>query len=154
MRRAAVLAATTALLVAGCGGSSKSSTPADAAAVVAKLTAAGLPISNVAAVTAANDPNQLLGRPNEYVGKNTFTDTRVDPSKARDSAAGAVDLGGAVEVFSKASDAKVRAAWIQSVKKSTPIFGTEYDYVSGAVLLRLSQALTPDQAAAYQKALG
>jgi hypothetical protein len=34
------------------------------------------------------------------------------------------------------------------------MLGTEYDYVSGSVLLRLSQVLTPDQAAAYKKALG
>lgn len=154
MRRAAILAAITLLFAAGCGGSSKTSSPTDAATVVAKLKAAGLPVANVAVVTAANDPNQMLGRPGQYAGKDTFTDTRIDPSKARDNTAGSVDLGGAVEVFSKAPDAKVRAAWIQSVKKSTPIFGTEYDYLSGAVLLRLSQVLTPDQAAAYKKALG
>jgi hypothetical protein len=154
MRRAAVLAATTLLLAAGCGGSSKTSTPADAGAVVAKLKAAGLPIANVAAVTAAGDPNQLLGRPNQNTGKDTFTDTRVDPSKARNNEAGAVDLGGAVEVFSNSSDAKRRAAYITSMEKSAPMFGTEYDYTSGSVLLRLSQALTPDQAAAYKAALG
>lgn len=154
MRRAAVLAVTIVPLMVGCGGSSKSSTPADAAAVVAKLKAAGLPIANIAAITAANDPNQLLGRPHQYIGKDTFTDARIDPSKARDNATGSLDLGGAVEVFAKASDAKSRSSYIQAVKKSAPVFGTEYDYVSGTVLLRLSQSLTPDQAAAYQKALG
>lgn len=154
MRRTAVLAAITLLFAAGCGGSSKSSSPTDAAAVVAKLKAAGLPIANVAVVTAANDPNQMLGRPNQYTGKDTFTDTRIDPSKARDNEAGTVDLGGAVEVFSNSSDAKRRAAYITSMKKSMPMFGTEYDYISGDVLLRLSQALTPDQTAAYKTALG
>lgn len=154
MRRAAVLAAATLLCAAGCGGSSKTSAHTDAGAVMAKLKAAGLPITNVAVVTAANDPNQMLGRPNEYTGKDTFTDTRIDPSKARDNEAGAVDLGGAVEVFSNSSDAKRRATYITSMEKSMPMLGSEYDYTSGNVLLRLSQALTPDQAAAYKKALG
>lgn len=154
MRRDAVLAAVVLLLATGCGGSSNSSTHTDAAAVIAQLKAAGLPIANVAVVTAANDPNQMLGRPGMYISKDTFTDTRIDPAKARDDTAGAVDLGGSVEVFSKSSDAKVRAAWIKGVEKSAPIFGAEYDYLSGDVLLRVSQSLTPDQAAAYKKALG
>lgn len=90
---------TVLLLTAGCGGSTKSSSP-DAAAVMAKLKAGGLPVANIAVVTAADDPNQMLGRPSMYVSKDTFTDTRIDPSKARDNSAGAVDLGGSVEVFS------------------------------------------------------
>ena len=37
--------------------------------------------------------------------------------------------------------------------KAMPIMGTEYSYADGPILLRVSQALTPDQAAEYEKAL-
>ena len=37
--------------------------------------------------------------------------------------------------------------------KATPILGTEYSYVDGPILLRLSQTLTPAQAEEYHAAL-
>lgn len=126
----------------------------DAAAVIAVLKAAGLPIGTVSAYTAANDPNHLLGRPNGYKSKVSFTDTRIDPKQARDNKPGSVDLGGSVEVFSDASAATARASYIHKTEAAMPMLGTEYDYTAGPILLRLSQVRTPDQAAAYQKALG
>jgi len=182
VRHAAVLAASTLLLAAGCGGSSKTSTPPantaaaastasaaapaahttaapapaakDAAGVVARLKAAGLPIGTVTVYTADNDPNHLLGRPGGYTSKASFADTRVKADQARSTEAGAVDLGGSVEVYADTAGATARADYIGKSEKSMPMLGTEYDYVSGSVLLRLSQVLTPDQAAAYKKALG
>lgn len=182
MRRAAVLAATTLLFAAGCGGSSKTSIPAsagalsttgsttapaapaahstaapaakDAAGVIARLKTAGLPVGTITVYTADNDPNHLLGRPNGYTSKASFADTRITADQARSNETGSVDLGGSVEVFSSGDDATARAAYITKSEKSMPMLGTEYDYVSGPVLLRLSQVLTPDQAAAYKKALG
>lgn len=179
MRRAAVLAAATLLLAAGCGGSSKTSTPAantapaastasaaapaahttapsatDAAGVVTRLKAAGLPVGAVIVYTAASDPNHLLGRPGGYTSKAGFADTRIDPKDAKDTSAGSVDLGGDIEVFSDAAGAQARADYIRKALASMPMFGTQYEFVSGTVLLRLSQVLTPDQAAAYKKALG
>ena len=52
------------------------------------------------------------------------------------------------------SSAGLRADHIRAAQKAAPAVGTEYEYLSGPVLLRVSQALTPDEAAAYQKALG
>ncbi|MEY9895691.1 hypothetical protein ABIA35_009834 [Catenulispora sp. MAP12-49] len=129
-------------------------TAADAAAVIARLKAAGLPIGTVTVYTAANDPNHLLGRPGGYTSKASFADTTVKPDQARDSSAGSVDLGGSVEVYADNASATARADYITKSEKSMPMLGTEYDYVSGGVLLRLSQVLTPDQAAAYKKVLG
>ena len=37
--------------------------------------------------------------------------------------------------------------------KASPMLGTEYSYVDGSVLLRVSQALTPGQAGEYETAL-
>lgn len=141
-------------LTAATGSASAQSHDSDASAVVARLVKAGLPITAVAVVTAEEDGNHLLGRPGGYTSKTTFTDTRIDPSKAKDDEPGAVDLGGAVEFYPDADGAKARADYIAKAHKMAPITGTEYIYVSGTAVLRLSQALTPQQAEAYHKALG
>ncbi|MFE7854072.1 hypothetical protein [Streptomyces sp. NPDC057403] len=103
-------------------------------------------------VTAANDPNHLLGRPNQYTSKVTFTDTRIKASDVSSTEKGALERGGAIEVFADASDAKARADYIQSVTKAMSALA-EYDYVHGTVLVRVSHYLTPDQAAEYKAAV-
>ena len=65
-----------------------------------------------------------------------------------------VDFGGTVEVFEDEDAATKRMEYLQAVLGSDTPFGTEYDYVRGPVLLRVIGALTPDQAAAYEAALG
>ena len=102
-------------------------------------------------VTAANDPNHLLGRPNQYTSKVTFTDTRIKAADVTDSSKGSVDLGGAVEVFANPADAAARAKYIEAVTKSMSALA-EYDYVHGTVLVRVSHYLTPAQAAGYKSA--
>ena len=57
-------------------------------------------------------------------------------------------------MYADKAGATERADYIGKSEKSMPMLGTEYDYVSGSVLLWLSQVLMPDQAAAYRKALG
>lgn len=104
------------------------------------------------AVTADNDPNHLLGRPNQYTSKVTFTDSRIKAADVEYTKPGDVDRGGAVEVFGSAADAQARAKYIQAVTKSMPALA-EYDYVHGSVLVRVSHYLTPDQAATYKGAL-
>jgi len=103
--------------------------------------------------TAATDPNDLLGRPNGYVSKASFTDTRIDQATLEGLEPGAVDFGGTVEVFEDEDAATKRMEYIQAVLGSDTPFGTEYDYVRGPVLLRVIGTLTPDQAAAYEAAL-
>ena len=126
----------------------------NASAVIARLKAAKLPIGEATVYGAASDPNHLLGRPGGYTSKAAFTDTRINPNDARDTTPGSVDLGGSVEVFATSGDATAREQYIQAAEKAAPIVGTEYDYVSGPVLLRVSQVLTPQQAAQYKAALG
>lgn len=154
---------TPAAVTPGVGGGSSPSVSArpapvgaatDASAVIAKLKAAKLPIGEVTVYTAASDPNHLLGRPGGYTSKAAFTDTRINPNDARDTTPGSVDLGGSVEVFATSGDAAAREQYIRAVEKAAPIVGTEYDYVSGPVLLRVSQVLTPQQAEQYKAALG
>lgn len=102
--------------------------------------------------TAETDPNKLLGRPNGYTSKASFTDSRVNSEDVIDTREGAVDPGGSVEVFADEQAAQNRLKYIQAMTAGVPAF-TEYGYVSGPVLVRVSKSLTPDQAAEYQEAL-
>jgi hypothetical protein len=103
--------------------------------------------------TPETDPNKLLGRPNGYTSKASFTDARVDVAAVRDNEVGSVDQGGSVEVYADEAGAAARKKFIDDTMKAAPILGTEYSYVDGPILLRLSQALTPAQAAEYEAAL-
>lgn len=124
----------------------------DAARIVAALKAAGVPVGEVKVYTAADDPNSLLGRPGQYTGKAAFTLTSIPADKQDTADPFSVENGGSVEVFAGADDAATRARYVAAVTKSMPMFA-EYDTLHGTVLLRLSHLLTPDQAAAYQRAL-
>lgn len=139
-----------AVLLTACGGSSESpSTARDASGVVGALKAAGIPIGDFVAYDAKTDPNELLGRPNAYTSKVNF----LDASLARENTT-AFDTqdGGAVEVFANAADAKRRAEYIEGIFEALPTL-TEYLYVEGPVLVRVSKRLTLDEAAAYEDAL-
>lgn len=161
------------VLVAGCGGGSDktSSNPAaptssptvaqspsvaeepkTGAEVVAALKAAGLPVTLTVDYDENTDENKLLGRPNGYLDKVAFADSRINKADVLDDDLGSVELGGSVEVFENHERAQARADYITSVTKDTPAL-VEYDYVKGPVLLRLSQQLTPTQAKAYEAAL-
>ncbi|MCW7941758.1 hypothetical protein AAW14_06395 [Streptomyces hygroscopicus] len=102
-------------------------------------------------VTAANDGNHLLGRPNQYTSKVDFTDSRIKASDVQYTKKGDVDRGGSIEVFADPTDAQARAKYIQAVTKSMPAL-SEYDYVHGTVLVRVSHYLTPTQAGEYKAA--
>jgi hypothetical protein len=103
-----------------------------------------------------SDPNKLLGRPNGYSSKVAFADDRVklDEFAAESLANDAIERGGSVEVFPDASGAQARADYIQGVLKSAGGLGSEYDYVKGPVLVRVTGDLVPSKARDYEAALG
>ena len=117
---------------------------------VVKALADSVPSAKPATVyTAESDPNKLLGRPGGYLSKADLADDRAKPKLEED----AVQQGGSVEIFEDPSEAEDRAKYIADTLKAAKIFGTEYHYVNGGILLRVSGALTPDQAAEYEAAL-
>ncbi|MFH9348314.1 hypothetical protein [Kitasatospora sp. NPDC017646] len=150
-RPAAPAPSLTAAAQTGGTASPKAAPPAaaqDAAAVAAKIKKAVHTATTTTNITAADDPNKLLGRPHQYTSATVITDSRIE-----DTNASGADRGATVEVFATAEDAKARAAYIEAIGKAQPIFA-EYDYVHGTVLVRVAKALTPDQAAEYDKAAG
>ena len=124
----------------------------DAAAVLAELQGAGLPITDSAAVTETNDANKLIGRPGQYVSKVAFADSRV--GQPIDQVAPGNDAGGSIEVFATASDAQTRSDYIQkSLASLGPAAGTEYHYLAGTALVRVTGVLPPSAAAQYETAV-
>lgn len=151
MRPPLALTTAAALLftLTACGGPA---TDLEAASLVKAITQQGLPVTLTVTYTADTDPNKLLGRPNGYTSKASFTDQRIDASKVAGGKEGDVGLGGSVEVFEDSGQAEQRADYIQEIGKKLPLLG-EYDYVAGPVLLRVSKELTPQQAEAFETAL-
>ena len=142
-----------ALALAGCGQSG-SKAPAStrpthptAATVYRDFLKAGLPVSGLIVYTATTDPNNLLGRPNGYTSKCAWLDSRVPASDATTASSGDIGNGAGAEVFPTAAQATARAAYLFSTY--APILGSEYDYLTGPVLIRVSYYLTPAQAASY-----
>jgi hypothetical protein len=68
--------------------------------------------------TAENDPNHLLGRPNGYASKVSFTDSRVDQKLLESRRPAAIDAGGSVEVYPDADGAARRAKYIQDLQRA------------------------------------
>jgi hypothetical protein len=124
----------------------------DAIAILEKLQAAGLPITDSVLITEDNDPNNLIGRPGQYTSKVVFADPRT--GVALDEATPDNGSGGSVEVFADAAAAKTRSDYIQkSLAALGPVAGTEYDYLTGAALVRVAGALLPSEAAHYETAV-
>jgi hypothetical protein len=131
-------------LLVGCG-----STPAPTTTeVLAKLTAAGLPVVSPVTQTAVTDPNHLLGRPGQYTARASFGIPDASASADADS----VDHGGVVEIWPSAASAGDRAARIRALLSGGGL-GAEYDFQADRVLLRISGALLPSEAAKYGKAV-
>src|SRR4051794_8330293 len=128
--------------------SSSASAPMSPADVVAAIQAAVPQVTKVVELTAANDPNELLGRPNGYTAAWKIYDSRAECDSPLDTTCGAT-----IEVWPTTADAKSRSAYIQGILKKAPMLGTEYDTVSGAILLRVTGNLTPGEAAAYARVL-
>jgi hypothetical protein len=159
MRKRYFVAAVMAATLSACGahknddqGSAEQSKAAeptpvmDAAGIVKQLSAQGLKIENVVAVTEDSDSNHLLGRPGQYTSKAFFYDAR--HPKSADSDEGE----NTIEVFSNPDDAKKRHDYIAKVTDGVP-FLLQYQFLRGSVLLRLDHIATPSEAKEYELAL-
>jgi hypothetical protein len=86
------------------------------------------------------------------VSKVAFADSRlgvpIDPAEPGNEG------GGSIEVFADATDAHVRADYIQkSLQSLGPSAGTEYHYLAGPILVRVTGELPPSVATEYEAAV-
>jgi len=145
-----VVFAVAALAATAC--SSNSSGTLTAEQVTRKLAEKIPSISLTKVYSAEDDPNKLLGRPNQYTSKTAFADSRV-PKEGLPADNTQTEHGGGVEVFPDEAGATARKDRIQEISKGMGGLIAEYDYVKGGVLVRVSSKLTPDQAKEYETAL-
>jgi hypothetical protein len=124
-------------------------TPIAVNMIVDALKTAGLPIGEVTIYTAESDPNHLLGRPNQYTAKASWHDTRLP--QPQNATLVQVSDGGGIEAWPDADGAQNRMKYLQSLGKQLPI-AVEHNFQKGALLLRVSKDLTPEQADEYRKA--
>jgi len=110
------------------------------------MKAVGLPIRDLIVYNATTDPNHLLGRQNEYTSKDAWVDSAAVAAGAGNPSSdpGAIEFGGGIEVFPSVTDAQARLAYLKAFQ---PPIGDGYDYLAGPAILRLSNYLTPAQAA-------
>lgn len=97
-------------------------------------------VTGLTTFTFRNDPQRLLGRPNGYVAAIVVFDERVTCATLGAS------CGAEIEQWPSAVAAQRRSAF-------EPLLVREYHYRYGAVLIRVSGALSPAAALEYDRAL-
>jgi hypothetical protein len=124
----------------------------DAAGVLGQLQAAGLPITGSVVITETNDLNNLIGRPGQYTSKVAFADQRTGVPVSETEPGN--EAGGSIEVFADEATAQARSKYIQDTLAALgPVAGTEYHYLAGAALVRVTGELVPSVAAEYETAV-
>lgn len=114
-----------------------------AAAISAALQAKVPQVTKVLQITEDNDPNNLIGRPNEYTQAATLYDSRTPCTDI------GADCGATVEIWPSAALASGRVAYIQKELTANPVLGSEYDYAHGNAVLRVTGTMKPSDEAGY-----
>jgi hypothetical protein len=112
--------------------------------VIATFTAAELPVGEVIVYTEESCPNDLLGRPGQYVGKANWEDTRVDQF-------GESLTGGTVEVFDNQDALIQRKEYLEPILMEAMFL--QYMYIHKNVIVRIDKELSPSQAEKYEQVL-
>ena len=114
--------------------------------IINKFIEAGFPISKVIVYTEETDVNELLGRPKGYIQKTNFADSRYEQYNIDED-----PIGGTIEIFNNAEDAKSRYEYLDSVYDM--ISGRNYMYLRNNILFRIHSELTPTHAKEYEAGL-
>ncbi len=145
MKHGLMAVALLAVLTA-CGGGDDEASAADA---VDKIEAGVSSVTKTVEITEDNDPNDLIGRPGSYEAASVFYDSRVE---CLDAATVDVSCGAKIEVFPGKSQAENRRDYLEAIMEGAGGIFTEYNYLDGSVLLRVSGKLKPSEAAEYEAA--
>ena len=112
--------------------------------IINKFIEAGFPISKVIVYNEETDTNGRLGRPNQYIQKTNFADSRYNQPDIENN-----PIGGTIEIFNNAEDAQARKDYLDNAFKilsETP----DYMYLRDKMLFRIHDELTPTHAKEYE----
>jgi hypothetical protein len=129
-------------VAAGAGQPGQRGRHLDAAAVLAGLERAGLPVTGGVVGDPLADPGRVVGKPPPspgYLSRASFDLPGADPG----GVVGDVGRGGVIEVWSDGAAARGRAAALLGATRRAPTLGTEYELLSGAVLVRVTDRVDP-----------
>lgn len=121
--------------------------PVTAQSVAESIRATIPQVTELIEITEDNDPNNLMGRPNGYVEATVLVDSRLPKCNTLGA-----DCGAMIEQWPDQAAAQSRADYIQAMRREMPMLGQEWDTVKGDLLLRVTGALKPSEAKAYESA--
>lgn len=98
-------------------------------------------MENITVYTDATDTNKMLGRPNQYIQKISWNDSRDKDAKN-------YDLLCTIEIFNNNTDATTRKTYIDALDKISPA-GVQYPVEKKTAYLRIDGGLLPSQAKEY-----
>lgn len=124
--------------------SSTATEEVDATQLAEELKNSSKTATKVLTITEDNDPNNLIG----YDSAAVIYDAGGSCDEPM------TDCGLVIEVFSDEASAKSRGEYIQAILKGSPALGSEWDYVKGNALLRVSGKLSPSTNTTYADAFG
>lgn len=130
------------VMLSACGEAAVKSLTAED--VVKFFTDAKLPVGTAIVYTEETDPNKFLGRPNQYIFKANFADTRIEQLDETNP------KGGSIEIFTNKKDMEARKKYLEKTFESMPAL-TEYLLVNKTYLLRLNKELTTEQVEQYRE---
>lgn len=103
-----------------------------------------LPVGETIIYDEETCPNDLLGRPGQYIGKADWEDTRVDQY-------GDILTGGTIEVFEDEATLLKRKEYLEPFLEEAMFL--QYMFIHKNVIVRVDKELTPSQAEEYKDAL-
>lgn len=147
MKKIAVMLVCLVLLLSGCSGEATQEVEITSETLLSALSS--VPTCGETIIyTEETDPNEKLGRPDNYIGKADFEDTRCEQL-------GEYYTGGTFEYFSSEKNCDSRHEYL--LKLSDPSLGAfgvnQYIYKYSTVILRVDYDLTPEQAEEYRDAM-
>ena len=103
-----------------------------------------LPVGETIIYDEETCPNNLLGRPGQYIGKADWEDTRVE--QFGDSL-----TGGTIEIFEDEATLVKRKEYLEPFLEEAMFL--QYMFIHKNVIVRVDKELTPSQAEEYKDAL-
>ena len=94
----------------------------------------------------STDPNELLGRPDQYTSKADFSITTIEVSDESDP------YCATIEVFDNETNAQARYDYIDAIYNEMPIL-KQYMYMNGTVILRMDFDTLPSDEKKYEELL-
>ena len=105
---------------------------------------AKFPITKEVIYSEETDPNKLLNRPNQYIEKVSWLDTRIKDKLQETNAT--------IEVFQNEEDLQNRRKYVESMNKAASALA-QYIYTHKNILFRINHQLLPKEAEEYEKIL-